>query len=202
MSNDNNTYNLKYILQTITILAIVALVYALFGNKKVKGNTSVHTTDTTITITHSHDTICYLMAENKFYNITKTTVIPPSTKIDTLAILQDYYTQKIGKNNYTDTNVSIDITDTLYRNSVKGRAIAYKLLRPNTIITKTITNNTTNTILKANNGFFVGAGFMPNMGLYPTVSYVRNRWQLGSGLIFSNNQLNTFINFQYKINNK
>jgi hypothetical protein len=94
------------------------------------------------------------------------------TLLDTAYILQDYTTSKVYHDSIRNDTLAITITDTISRNSIQGRSVAYVLRLP----TQTITNTITTT--KHVSGLYIGSyGTKQSIGIGAT--WVAPRW-LGS----------------------
>lgn len=59
--------------------------------------------------------------------------------LDTAYIVQDYTTSKVYSDVVRNDTLAITITDTISRNAIQGRSVAYVLRLPTKIITNTIT---------------------------------------------------------------
>ncbi|MDI1233186.1 MAG: hypothetical protein PSX81_02765 [bacterium] len=194
--------NFRYILQTLSVIIVTAVIYIIIQKYKVKNDSiiQVKNADTTIAITHFTDSTSHVINNINYY-VTKTITTNIPAVIDTQAVLKDYYSKKTGSNNYRDSNMSITVFDTLFKNSIVGRGLNYKILRPNTTIEKTITNTVTKTIERKSRDWYVGSGYTTQYGIYPTLSFVTNKWQVNTGAFYFNpkNQVYPFINLQIKI---
>jgi hypothetical protein len=92
--------------------------------------------------------------------------------LDTAYIVQDYTTSKVYSDVVRNDTLAITITDTISRNAIQGRSVAYVLRLP----TKTITNTITTT--KHVSGLYIGSyGTQQSIGAQAV--YVAPRW-LGS----------------------
>lgn len=65
-------------------------------------------------------------------------IIKIPADVDTLAILKKYFTQYMYSNTYVDSNQCITVLDTVSKNTIIGRSISYKWMKPSE--TKIITN--------------------------------------------------------------
>jgi hypothetical protein len=94
------------------------------------------------------------------------------TQYDTAYIMQDYTTSKVYSDVVRNDTLAITITDTISRNAIQGRSVAYVLRLP----TKTITNTITTT--RAVSGLYIGLyGTQQSIGAQAV--WVAPRW-LGS----------------------
>ena len=92
--------------------------------------------------------------------------------LDTAYIVQDYTTSKVYIDVVRNDTLAITITDTISRNAIQGRSVAYVLRLP----TKTITNTITTT--RAVSGLYIGLyGTQQSIGAQAV--WVAPRW-LGS----------------------
>ena len=99
------------------------------------------THDTTIV----HDTVTHTITKDH-YIVSTDTVIHTDTilkDIDTVAILHDYYDKHVYNRHWADTNVAVNIIDTISMNRSIGNIFTYKLLRPQTVIVNTTDNSIT-----------------------------------------------------------
>lgn len=91
------------------------------------------------------------------------TLILPSS-IDTLAVILDYFTARVNQRQYQDSNISISIVDTVYRNHIASGPLTYKVLKP---CTSTV-------IREYRRGLFVGGFFQASkqeLNIGPVISY-------------------------------
>ena len=108
------------------------------------------------------------------------------TQYDTAYIMQDYTTSKVYSDVVRNDTLAITITDTISRNAIQGRSVAYVLRLP----TKTITNTITTT--RAVSGLYIGLyGTQQSIGAQAvwvaprwlgSVGYGTNGVQLGVGV--------------------
>lgn len=59
------------------------------------------------------------------------------TKADTIRVIGDYFKTRFYKQEFSDTNITATLFDTLSQNKFTGRHFTYKLLKPTTYITNT-----------------------------------------------------------------
>ena len=71
--------------------------------------------------------------------------------IDTIEVVKDYQTLKIYADSLKNDTISISIRDTIFKNAILGRNIAYTLRLPTRTITNTITRE------KSNSGLYLSA---------------------------------------------
>lgn len=105
---------------------------------------------------------------------------------DTAYIVQDYTTSKVYSDVVRNDTLAISITDTISKNAIQGRSVAYVLRLP----TKTITNTITTT--KHVSGLYIGSfGTQQSIGVSATwvaprwigsVGYGTNGLQVGVGM--------------------
>ncbi|HEY1047891.1 MAG TPA: hypothetical protein VGF79_15730, partial [Bacteroidia bacterium] len=114
---------------------MLGLVYGKYNfSRKTTSNYSANNTDTSITIIQYIDSSTHLIQQVSPIVYKNQKVLKP-TKIDTQSIISQYFTKRIAQSNYLDSNLSISVFDTLYQNSILGRSLNYKILRPGTQIT-------------------------------------------------------------------
>lgn len=184
--------NLKYTLQTLSVAAIIlsfAWIKKSFyaANKTLPANLK---SDTEITIIHYIDSSTHIVNQVSKISYRDRPGKQPLA-LDTQAIIKRYFTRRFTENSYRDSNLSLTVFDTLFQNAIIGRSFSYKIFRPNTVITKTVSNRS--------NGLYIGAGYLPQTGIYPTVSCTFKNWQLGAGLVVSAGKSIPLFNLQYKI---
>ena len=93
--------------------------------------------------------------------------------LDTAYIVQDYTTSKVYHDSVVTDTLRIAIIDTVSRNSIQGRSVAYTLRLP----TKTITNTITTT--RAISGLYITPYASQDRTIGIGATYVAPRW-LGS----------------------
>lgn len=185
--------NLKYFLQTITVLALVITGIWL---KRTVFPSSVSTPekrinkDTTITIIQYIDSSTHTVNQITPFRYKDSKGNSPKS-FDTLAALRTYFSSRTTRSTYRDSNISITVYDTLFANSIAGRSLDYKMLKANTL--------TTRTVISRRNGWYIGAAVSSKGSLSPSVSYSFKNWQLGASVVRSGAQAIPFINLQYKI---
>jgi hypothetical protein len=196
----NKTFSI--ILRTLGLLILIfflgLLIRLNFSRSEVGTVMKIKKSDTTLTVIQYIDSSKHTINKiSEFYYTTK--IIHPPVKIDTQAVILDYYSRKTTKDFYEDSNLKITIYDTMFKNSITGRSLDYQILKANTTTTSTITNTITNTIQGKPKGLYVGATFIPSAGLYPNVSYIHNQWQIGAGFLQVQKQSFPLISIQFKI---
>lgn len=123
-----------------------------------------------------------------------TVYLPTDIKIDTMAIIRQFFTQSIYVDTFRDKNIVIQIKDTLYKNEILGRGVLYKILRPDSVTTLTITK----TIPTQANKIAVSAGavlFYPSGYIIPSIGIHSGNWNFGLGTNLNQHQ----INFTYNL---
>lgn len=138
-----------------------------------------------------YDTVTRTITVNNTDTISKTVVLPPDTvmitKHDTVEVIRDYFTEKVIKRSWEDTNLTATLIDTLYKNEVRGSKFNYQILRPQQIITNTTTVNN-----KAiGTGVNVGANRLDLEGYYRT-----NRLSVGVGYNVISKSLYTGLKYE------
>lgn len=153
---------MKYIYSFVFGALLAVLLITLSKSCNSKNEDIEFKTDTVIT----YDTV-YKELNSKpkvFYS----QIIEQKIIHDTVKILEDHFTAKI----YTDTiktdTITITITDTVYKNSILGRNIAYTLRYP----TRTINNTTIK--IKSNTGLYLGLS--AGSGLIGSATYIKGRF--------------------------
>lgn len=85
-------------------------------------------------------------------------------KVDTTIIIQGYYTRYYQVDTFRNNDLELITQDSLYNNRTSYRAYKYKILRPDTFLTKTITNT-----IAQSNAIFVGASVIQSQ-ISPLIS--------------------------------
>lgn len=131
------------------------------------GNVEVRSDTTTL-----WDTIVkHVPTKPKPYAVIQVDTIPAN--VDTAAILASYYTATEWRDSIDNDTLSIAIIDTLIRNAIQGRSVAYTLRLP----IKTITNTITTT--KHVSGLYITPYASQDRTIGIGATYVAPRW-LGS----------------------
>ena len=160
------------------VLCIV-MALAMWHEGCETGNTTTRS-DTVVTF----DTITQtIQTKPRLVHTFRTDTI---TQYDTAYIMQDYTTSKVYSDVVRNDTLAITITDTISRNAIQGRSVAYVLRLP----TKTITNTITTT--RAVSGLYIGLyGTQQSIGAQAvwvaprwlgSVGYGTNGVQLGVGV--------------------
>lgn len=146
-------------------VVIAVLLLAMWHEGCETAKTSTRS-DTVVTF----DTITQVVATRpRLVHTYRTDTI---TQYDTAYIVQDYTASKVYSDVVRNDTLAITITDTISRNAIQGRSVAYVLRLP----TKTITNTITQT--KHVSGLYIGSyGTQQSIGAQAV--YVAPRW-LGS----------------------
>lgn len=159
------------------LCAVMAL--AMWHEGCETGKTTTRS-DTVVT----YDTIMQtLQTKPRLFHSYRTDTI---TQYDTAYIVQDYTTSKVYNDVVRNDTIAISITDTISKNAIQGRSVAYTLRLP----TKTITNTITTT--KHVSGLYIGSyGTQQSIGIGATwvapgwlgsVGYGTNGVQVGVGM--------------------
>jgi hypothetical protein len=115
-------------------LICIVMALAMWHEGCETGSVSVRS-DTVVT----YDTIMQtLQTKPRLVHLYRTDTI---TQYDTAYILQDYTTSKVYSDVVRNDTIAISIIDTISKNAIQGRSVAYTLRLP----TKTITNTITTT---------------------------------------------------------
>jgi hypothetical protein len=93
--------------------------------------------------------------------------------VDTAYIVQDYTTNKVWYDSIRNDTIVIRITDTISRNAIQGRSVAYTLRLPTNTITNTITEH------RAVSGLYITPYASQDRTIGIGATYVAPRW-LGS----------------------
>jgi hypothetical protein len=161
----------------VTIACAVGIVLFMhFWQGKMPG--VLPTQKDTIVVEHFvHDSSVRIIEQPKYYFIKDSVFIGIPNKVDTLAILKDYFTRYVGTYVFRDSLLEATVTDTILKNSSIGMGFTYKNLRPISVTT---------IMEKPKNKVFIG----------PFISYQQP--QLSGGLSLSlENKQGRLLSFGY-----
>ncbi len=134
------------------------------------------------------DTTKHITITNHFYTNTYTVI--PIGKIDTSAIIKNYYTKRFLADTLKDSLIRIVIFDTLYHNNLIYRKRQYELLKP---YQKQITTTNSITVTVSQKGFYAGAFFGFNSSVLQSAgleaNYITHKFNYGLGYDFKNNAI-------------
>ena len=122
------------------------------------------------------------------------------TRRDTVLIVQSFLDTIVQNSVWFDSTLSIDITDTLTRNHIIGRLLAYTLIQRDT----TITNVVEKQRVKLMAGFNIGGGknsfsFAPQLGLLTKRDHY---YSIGSDLLTEQPNLNAGLMWKISLRKK
>lgn len=160
------------------------------NNLKLKKETKI---DTLKTVELKYDSTIYQpIGLPDPIKVSRDTIYLPAS-IDTMAVIEKYFTRSIYVDSFTDKNIIIQIKDTLYKNEIHGRGVLYKILRPDSITTLTITKTIPATASK----IAVSAGaflIYPNNYVIPSIGIHTSQWNFGIGTNLQQTQFNLSYN--------
>jgi hypothetical protein len=184
----------------VTIIMLVVSAFLIFWqcNEAKKNLQLAKQANKTQIDTSKSIAVHYDSSENQLIGLAAPVKVAPDTvylpaKIDTMAFIRQFLTRSIYVDTFRDKNVVIQIKDTLYKNEILGRGIIYKILRPDSIITLTITKTTPATA----NKIAVSAGAIllyPNNYVIPSIGIHSGNWNFGLGTNFQQTQINLSYN--------
>jgi hypothetical protein len=130
----NKLKNILLTIAVILILLAVSFTSGYFVKSCQKQPEASIIRDTTITT----DTIRY---KDTIYNLMPIEVLKPvyDSIIDTVFVIDDYYTGKIFEYGFKDTNITFKAGIMLHKNSIVSLIPEYEIYRKTTTITNTIT---------------------------------------------------------------
>ena len=132
-------FKLEHIIIAILIIVIIFL-RSCDGGKCPEPITITKTTVKTDTVV----TYKTIEKSTKVYIPKYTTKIISKTlpiSIDTIAILNDYYSKYVYQDTIKNDSVKIYILDTISKNKIQNRKVKYIITHPTITVTNTITNN-------------------------------------------------------------
>jgi hypothetical protein len=169
------------------IAFILFFVLGYFYNAKTATPQSI-TTSTSDTL-YLMDTTKHISIHNHFYSSSIYTVVPIS-KIDTNAIIKNYFTKRFVADTLRDSLLYLVIADTLYNNNLIYRKRQYELLKP---YQKQITTTNSITVTVSQKGFYAGAFFGFNSNALQSAgveaNYITHKINYGLGYDFKNNAI-------------
>lgn len=167
----------------IAFILFFALGY-FYNNRTEQQSISTSTSDTV----YLKDTAKHITISNHFYTNTYTVI--PIGKIDTSAIIKNYYTKRFLTDTLKDSLIRIVIFDTLYHNNLIYRKKQYELLKP---YQKQITTTHSITVTVSQKGFYAGAFFGFNSSVLQSAgleaNYITHKFNYGLGYDFKNNAI-------------
>lgn len=121
--------------------------------------------------------------------------VATSFPIDTAAILRFYQTKYFQIDSFRNTELALISQDSIFENRSIWKQYSYKILRPDSVITKTI--------ISPKNQFWTGLGIASVNGssyLNPGISYLHKKgFGASAGLMIGPTNPGYFISFNYKI---
>jgi hypothetical protein len=152
--------------RSIPYVIILVLLLAMYHEGCDTGQTTTRS-DTVV----SYDTITRSVATRP--RLVHTYRTDTLRVVDTAYIVQDYTTSKVYTDVVRNDTIAISITDTISRNAIQGRSVAYTLR----LSTKTITNTITER--RAVTGLYITPYASQDRTIGIGATYVAPRW-LGS----------------------
>jgi hypothetical protein len=169
----------QFNLNTALLIAVILLLI-WNGCKKTK------TTETTQTIVNNIFDSTKVKSQTfhtqhtNTFRVDSVIVLPPKSQpIDSLAVVLAYYTKVYSRQDYRDTNLTLTIEDTIYKNGIFSRGFSYNILRPTQTIT-TIINPPIKHKLMINGGILLGTDLKQVKTVSP---YIGLRYRNAGALI-------------------
>lgn len=188
------------------VLFILSLGMIFFAGFYTKGRFYASDFDTTITTTLRFDSTIRTIDAHPGTQIqpnTHTIIKTDSTVyvvpvLDTLAltrIIESWFTHYYYSQTLRDSNIEASIKDTISQNRIISRHFTYKILRPDSIVTSTITQP------KNNNNIYAGMGVCwgTNPKIGPALIVTRNRFAFQAGAAFGQQQPVLLFGTYYKL---
>jgi hypothetical protein len=160
---------------------LIAVILLLIWNGCKKPNT----TETSQTIVNNIFDSTKVKSQTFHTKETKTfrkdsiIVLPVNVPIDSMAVVLAYYTKVYSRQDYRDTNLTLTIEDTIYKNGIFSRGFSYNILRPTQTITTTI-NPPIKHKLMINGGILLGTDLKQIKTVSP---YIGLRYRNAGALI-------------------
>jgi len=118
--------------------------------------------------------------ETKTFRRDSVIVLPSDRhEIDSLKDILAYYTKVYSRQDYRDTNITLTIEDTIYKNGIFSRGFSYNILRPTQTIT-TIINPPVKQKLTISAGILLGTDLKQVKTVSP---YISARYRKAGALI-------------------
>jgi len=139
----------------IIILVTLLLISLTINYIHLKNPSEVLVETDTI---HQYDTITYTIENDihHYHEVLDTIFLPIeiSNNIDTNQIITNYFSTYVYDREFKDTNILVNITDSISQNEIHNEKFEYKILKPmtTTVINKNVAN-------KDYNNIYVGATF-------------------------------------------
>lgn len=153
----------------IAALVIIALCWVMFFVGFSAGKESVFVQQpTTVKV---YDTIVKTVNSEVVQGPVVMEPVSPPPIIDTLAILQDYFTRKKYEHNYRDNDLSISLKPVISHNQLDSLSFSYKILRPTAI---------QHFDLKPKNGLYLGGTVGTNVVAPALDFHLKDKWIIGA----------------------
>lgn len=178
---------MKSIIQYVFMVVIALILFFAFGYFYHRNNNTPQSITTSKSDTlYLKDTTKHISIINQFYSHSYTVL--PTGKIDTNAIIKNYYTKCFIADTLADSLVRIIINDTLFNNNLIFRKRQYELLKP---YQKQINTTHSITVTVSQKGIYAGAFFGFNASALQSAgleaNYITHKFNYGLGYDFKNN---------------
>lgn len=118
--------------------------------------------------------------------------------IDTAEIIRRYLTAYFFADTFRNSDLAVIIKDSLFNNRITNRALTYKLLRPDSIITNTITIE--KQIFKPSIFTGIGIGFTgKSLSVIPKINYATPRGNMYEAGLIINSNLGIYAGINFRI---
>lgn len=115
----------------VLIGAGVLLILSLFFGIKLPGTAGSH--DTLVIEKHFTYDSSKVILQPLIYRKTDSIFIGVREKVDTSAIIKDYFTKNTFKYVFRDSSIEAELSDTVLKNTSLGMGMSYKILRPTSV---------------------------------------------------------------------
>lgn len=181
--------------QGLTNFLVIAGIIFLcwFSNCRNSGQNQ-SSNDTITQIITQYDSTVKIIEQPVYHFVTKVQEVQVPAKVDTSAIIKDYFTKYTANYTFRDSSIEAEVTDTIFKNSSVGMSFSYKNLRPTQIITNNVITQE-----KLRNKLYIGASLSYRDNLSPggLLTFQNKREQLLTAG-YSIDKI-YFIGFQTKI---
>jgi len=187
------------------LLSIFMVLVVLMAVKTCKNNSTrdyyldLPQTDSGRTVRVKYDSIIKPLAKVDTLIIRDSFFVATNLKVDTAEVIRRFLTSYFYRDTFSNHELNLVIQDSLKFNQISNRQIWYKIIRPDSIITNTIT--ITKPVIKPviYAGLGIGAGFN-SMFLIPKVSYSTPKGYLfEGGFLIQNNTPAIYAGINFKI---
>jgi len=171
---------MKNLFNVAVLILLAAVLLWLWRLQASIADQPVRVSRTDSVLVYLYDTTPRII-ERHFLPSAPVAYAPPASRIDSAAVVRDYYTKRLVVDSLLDSLLCIHILDTLYKNGIAYRKYQYKLLKPYQVekrITTTIETTKPAAGLYAGPFYSFGKSYR---GAGAEIDYVTKRFTYGLG---------------------